>query len=366
MVDVGIRLDVRPGDHPKAEVIMTSTDKGVGLDVGTMNIVATRKSGDVFKSNKIRDVFYEVDPKHRGSLKFSSEARWIEVDGRLYILGDSAIPIASLFQHEVRRPLAGGLINPRELETAQDILSAMFSSMLGPPHGDGEICCFSIPANPINDPGRNNTFHEAAISQLVGEVGYQARSVLEAHAITLSECASTDFSAIAISFGSGMTNVCVDWQSMTGVSFSVEGGGDYIDRNAAAATGQTALSICQIKEGSNGIPGIDLNDPMSGAKSRLEKNIRMAIKTYYASLIKQVVHLIAEKFHEAGGFAIPSSIPIVCAGGTALPNGFIELFKETFDEIRREFPIPVSEIRLAVDPLFAVSRGLWIASQMVD
>ena len=47
-----------------------------------------------------------------------------------------------------------------------------------------------------------------------------------------------------------------------------------------------------------------------------------------------------------------------------MAGGFIELFKETFAEVRDEFPIPVSEIILTDEPLFAVSRGLWIASQM--
>src|SRR3990172_8162102 len=97
MSEPGVRLDVRPGPHPKAEVTMATTTPGLGLDVGTMNIVATRKADDKFVSRAIRDVFYEVDPNHRGSLKFSHDAQWVEIDGHLYLLGNSAIPIASLF-----------------------------------------------------------------------------------------------------------------------------------------------------------------------------------------------------------------------------------------------------------------------------
>jgi hypothetical protein len=46
---------------------------------------------------------------------------------------------------------------------------------------------------------------------------------------------------------------------------------------------------------------------------------------------------------------------LVFAGGTAMIAGFVDMFREEFDKV--EFPLEVSEIRLAGNPLTAVSAG---------
>jgi hypothetical protein len=48
-------------------------------------------------------------------------------------------------------------------------------------------------------------------------------------------------------------------------------------------------------------------------------------------------------------------IPLVCGGGTSMIGGFIDVFREEFEKVN--FPIEVSEIRMAGDPLKAVARG---------
>ena len=54
-------------------------------------------------------------------------------------------------------------------------------------------------------------------------------------------------------------------------------------------------------------------------------------------------------------------MPIVIAGGTSLVVGFVERLRELIDD---EFPIPVSDIRHAQQPLFAVSNGLYQAAKL--
>ena len=51
---------------------------------------------------------------------------------------------------------------------------------------------------------------------------------------------------------------------------------------------------------------------------------------------------------------------IVCAGGTSLIGGFIDVFRDEFESIK--FPIQVKNIRLAEDPLFSVSKGCLVAA----
>ena len=54
-------------------------------------------------------------------------------------------------------------------------------------------------------------------------------------------------------------------------------------------------------------------------------------------------------------------MPIVVAGGTSLVVGFVERLKELTKE---DFPVPVSEIKHADQPLFAVSNGLYQAAKL--
>jgi hypothetical protein len=54
-------------------------------------------------------------------------------------------------------------------------------------------------------------------------------------------------------------------------------------------------------------------------------------------------------------------MPIVVAGGTSLVMGFVERLRELTAE---DFPVPISEIRHAEEPLFAVSNGLQEAARL--
>src|SRR5258707_12148274 len=65
----------------------------------------------------------------------------------------------------------------------------------------------------------------------------------------------------------------------------------------------------------------------------------------------------------AGGKNLPRTdkpIPIVLSGGTAKPKGFLEKFRQTIE--RDKFPLEISEIRMAEDPLTATARGCLIAA----
>jgi hypothetical protein len=79
--------------------------------------------------------------------------------------------------------------------------------------------------------------------------------------------------------------------------------------------------------------------------------------------------LFAEKFDEIrDDFYFPEPIPIVVSGGTSKAKNFVLLFRKIFEESYREdFPIEISEIRHAKDPLNAVAHGLFIqAAQEYD
>ena len=60
---------------------------------------------------------------------------------------------------------------------------------------------------------------------------------------------------------------------------------------------------------------------------------------------------------------LPYAIPIILSGGTSKAGNFLKLFQEGFKEAMKDrFPIQISEIRMAEDPLNAVAQGLLVAA----
>jgi hypothetical protein len=54
-------------------------------------------------------------------------------------------------------------------------------------------------------------------------------------------------------------------------------------------------------------------------------------------------------------------MPIVLAGGTARPTGFLQKF-ESIMRSGGDFPVEISEVRMAKDPLTATANGCYVAA----
>lgn len=322
---------------------------GVGLDVGTMNIVSARasESGKVVTS-RIRDAFIDLDPEAKRTLRLS-KVNYVEKDGSLIVIGDSALNMANLFKQEVRRPLSRGVISAGEIE-AQEILSLMVFQVLKEPLVVGEHCFYSVPAAPIDDPDQDVVYHQEIFRKIISEHRYKPVPMNEAMAIIYSQCAAENFSGLAISFGSGMCNVALAYETVKGMDFALARGGDWIDTHAAKAMGSTSSRMCAIKE-----KGVDL---ASATKTRDEE----AIGLYIRSLIRYCLDHIAVQFRRVQAtMTLPNPIPFIISGGTSKAGGFLDVFNEEFAAVKKKgFPIPISEIRMASDPMTAVAEGLLV------
>lgn len=227
-----------------------------------------------------------------------------------------------------------------------EVLGLMIKQILGPPRTPNEHCYFSVPAAPIDQPGRDVIYHKGVFERIVTECGYTGTPSNEAMAIIYSECAKDGFSGIALSFGSGMTNVALAIQTIEGLSFSVARGGDWIDNGSSQSIGSTSARICAIKE-----RGVDLLNPADREQE--------AISFYYKELIRYALDQIALRFAQIRGqFELSQAIPLVVSGGTSMATNFLELFKLEFERRRKKFPIEVSEIRQASDPMMSVANGM--------
>jgi hypothetical protein len=146
-----------------------------------------------------------------------------------------------------------------------------------------------------------------------------------------------------------MCNVALAYQTMEGLSFSLVRGGDWVDQRAAKALGSTAARVCSIKE-----KGVNLAKP--------EGKEAEAIALYIRSLVRYCLENIVEQFTKVQSkIDLPEPIPFVISGGTTKAIGFLDIFKQEFESIKKKnFPIEISEIRAATDPMTAVADGLLV------
>jgi len=310
-------------------------------------LVAARRSGNEVETKRIRDAFIDLDLEAKKTLRLS-KVDYVERDDMLVVLGDSALNMANLFKREVRRPLSRGVISAGELD-AQQILSLLIGHIVGEPISKGEHCFYSVPAAPIDDENQDIIYHTEVFRKILTELGYEPHPMNEAMAIIYSQCAEETFSGLAVSFGSGMGNIALSYQTVSGMEFAVARGGDWVDSHAAKATGSTASRVCAIKE-----RGVDLANP----SNRDEE----AIALYIRSLIKYVLDNIAIQFKQVqANIDLPEPVPFIVSGGTSRAGGFLEVFKEVFEEVQKKgFPIEISEVRAAKDPMTAVAEGLLV------
>ncbi len=336
------------GQHQKQGRASTKLELGRGLDVGTANLVSAAQDVDGNVLIKLqRNAFIDIDSDdYTRNMLTKLNVQYVVIQNRMVVVGDPAFELANIFNRETRRPMKGGFISPNE-QDAMPIEKLLLENLLGAPSCEDEICYFSVPAEPI-DSDMNVVYHQGVFAGLVKKLGYSPKPLVEGHAVVFAELAEDDFSGIGISCGGGMFNVCVAYKSIPALSFSTSRGGDWIDRNVANVLGIKASRATSIKE-----KGVDIRNP----KGREAE----AVEIYYRNLISYTLENIKKRFENAEKMPqFPEPISIVCAGGTSLVGGFIDVFRDEFKNV--QFPIQVKDIRLAEDPLYSVSKGCLVAA----
>ena len=329
----------------------------VGLDIGTMTIVGSWTDEDGHtKSKQVRDVFIDLDIQIKKMVRLTNVSFLANPNraDQFVVVGDSALGFVNLFNRELRRPLSKGIISPGETD-AQFVLVELIKNVLGEPITTGEHCYYSVPSSPIDDPDQDIVYHTEIFRRILNDLGYTGHPENEAMAVIYSQCSNENFSGLATSFGAGMVNVALAYQTVCGLSFAVSRGGDWVGKNAAKAMGISAARMCSIKE-----KGIDISKPVNREEE--------AIALYIRSLIKYCLENISIQFKKARStIDLPEPIPFIISGGTSRAKGFLEVFKQEFEVIKKlGFPIEISEIRNATNPMTAVAEGLLILAKQEE
>ena len=322
----------------------------VGLDVGTSHIVVARQSAEGFRFESQLNGFVDIPYAKLTEKVLQMENIPHCVDGsRIAVQGNESGQLAELLKVEPRRPMSHGFLNPSEPESLERI-SRIIGALCGIA-GDGEgPLYFSVPAVSIGEQD-HWTYHEATLRQVLGELGYAAKSITEGLAVVYSELESSNYTGIGISCGGGLCNVCLAYLSVPVMSFSIPKAGDFIDRNVASVTGERANSIRLIKEASFHFNG------------NFADKVHQALGVYYDDMIGTLVATIKDQFQSCRSLPqLGRPIPLVLSGGSAIPRGFKDRFQAILKE--SDFPVPISEVRMAENPLHATARGALVAAMI--
>lgn len=339
-----------PKDTPNKPIETPNQTINRGLDIGTMNLVQARVNGDGgIATSSLRNMYLKIEKENANHMDLSKVSH-VAIDDNTYVLSQHAYEFANIFDLQVERPMNKGMISSQEVDSL-DIISQMIKNLIGPGSGTA-VCCYSVPADPI-DSDRKNLYHEKVFGRVLERLGYHPMPLNEATAVVYSECSETDFTGIGISFGAGMTNIAVVFKAVPVITFSVVRGGDWIDENVNLDTGIVTNRITAIKEKDTFDLGV-----FDGGNKR-ERRIKEAIIHYYNSLISYTTKNILNQL-DSLTVDFPSDVPIVLSGGTSKVKGFVELVTANFENY--EFPFNISDIRVANNQLTAVAEGCLIKS----
>ena len=183
-------------------------------------------------------------------------------------------------------------------------------------------------------------------------LGVNYKSINEAMAIIYSECAKESYSGIAISFGAGMANVVCAYKGIEAVKFSTARSGDWIDKNVAESLNMVQNRVTSIKE-----KNLNLSEVSSSDNKKI-KRVLEALHYYYEALMNYTIKKMINEFQNNLNVEIDEPIPIILSGGTSIPEGFIEMFKDIIS--KSDITFEISEIRRAKNPMTAVANGLLV------
>jgi actin-like ATPase involved in cell morphogenesis len=322
---------------------------GIGVDVGTSRIVCCRSDGEGTPT-VAGDLNAFIDLPRVPAIQNSLRQRQVPfLTGRdnLMVCGKWSLTFAELFHSELRRPMQSGVISPEET-SALEVMGSIFERLIGPANATSERLTFSVPSPSVESselPSQSQlTNHESLLTALFGRLGYKATAVKEGETLIYAECGNTQYSGIGISFGAGLCNVSMSYLAVPILDFSIPRGGDFIDSSAAAVLAEKSSRVRTVKE-----KAFSFLTPS-------EEPVLRAVRVFYEELIETVVEKLVQVFRLSPDLPrLSEPIPMILAGGTALPQGFASAFSAAVNQ--GKLPLQISEVRMARDPLNAVARG---------
>ena len=322
-----------------------------GLDLGTSRIVLATLSGEKVRFSPQLNAFVELPFTKMTERMLGNEAILHQVNGEsIYAYGNRSDEFAKFLNGDARRPMQSGLLNPTEPKNLE-MIELLLTQLCGKA-GKNDKICFSAPSAASGHES-DLIFHERAVQAILEKLGYQAAAVNEGLAIVYSELKDANFTGIGMSFGGGMCNISLAYLGLPVLSLATTRAGDYIDHSVASVTGETPTTVRLHKEDQD---GFKLNGAAGGA-------IDQALGIYYTDVIHTAVEAMQKVIGESRKLPrFTGPVPIVCAGGTAMPKGFLPLLKREIEGLK--LPFAVASVTLAKDPLNSTAKGALVSAML--
>jgi hypothetical protein len=344
----------------------------LGLDLGTKHIVLAFRDENGKIAHKYEINGYLTIPRadqFTENILKQSAIPYVTRGEEFIAFGSKAEKLAYGFNKTLQRPMAHGGVSMLN-EDAQEVIAIIIKSIIGKLKDDATLY-FCTTADPINSKNINIDFHRKIVKLIIEsyktdtkkedgqEIKIAAHHINEARCLIMDQL---DGPAIGISWGAGTVTVHAGVMGVQAFEFSIVGSGDWIDIEAAKRFGyepdnprkespETPTTICRRKE------KLDL--------SKLpDDNVDRAIYLMYEILIENVVKQLVIGLQDyKDKFRAADPVPVINAGGTCMPNGFMDIFKRQIDKVKDKLAVPIGTITRAEDPLFAVAHGCLKAAE---
>ncbi len=330
----------------KCQIIAAVEHGPIGLDIGTSNIVVYKNGKSEASVQMEPNVFLTVPslPQTKNILN-GNDIQFLEKKESLYIFGNRAEEFASIMGGRTKQPMESGMLNLGEDEGI-NVIYAILNRLITSPKKENEPLWFSVPGKSIDSPGAA-ILNESIFKTYLMNLGYAPQSINEGMAILISELSDGHATGIGISIGGGMCNICFAYLSIPVVTYSIQKGGDFIDKMVASSVGESPTKIKSIKE-----KGLDL---LGKPKNNIEHGLHACYDNLFYTLAESLEHVLSTSDSVP---KLRQAVPIILSGGTVLAAGSREKFASILQKVK--LPLEISDIVLAENPLQATAKGAYL------
>lgn len=344
----------------------------LGLDLGTKHIVLCwREEGGKVRTRYEVNGYLPInkDDQFTEQLLKNQGVPYIPYGDYFIAIGSKAEKLAYMFNRTLMRPMSDGGVSKTD-ENAQDIMAVIIKSIiessLGKKLEDNSVLYYCTTAKPVNSDKVNVDFHKRIVKLMIEK--YAGQSKINSYHINEARCLvmNEPGAAIGISWGAGTVTVHAGYAGVPIFEFSVVGSGDWLDLEVAKRFGydpdkpggnykETPTTVAHVKTSNNFDLSIE-HPPGS---------VEQALKIMCEILVENVVNYIVDGFNNnRDKIRFMEPVPVVNAGGTCMPKGFMDMLKSKFSSVKGKLSVPIGDIRRVDDPLFAVAHGCLNASEL--